>query len=82
MQLAMEQRISIAKSYYEIKSYNEVQANLRSFCKNVYHQIKPQFEKMLKSMKGMAYLLTWIKEDHRDELPQEHRKTLKRYSKH
>ena len=56
MQLAMEQRISIAKSYYEIKSYNEVQANLRTFCKNVYHQIKPQFEKMLKSMKRMAYL--------------------------
>ena len=43
------------------------------------HLIKLQLGKVLKSMRGMAYLYTYIKEDQGEELPQEHKKTLKRY---
>ena len=41
---------------------------------NLYHQIKPQFKKMPKSMRGMV--------DQGEELPQEHKKILERYGKY
>ena len=48
MQLTMEQRIFIAKLYYEAKRYNQLQANFRTFFHNVYQKIKPQFDKIIK----------------------------------
>ena len=41
----MEQRIFIAKKYYETKNYKQVETNLKQI-QNVYHQIKPQLEQM------------------------------------
>ena len=51
MQLAMQQRIFIAT-----KSYNQVQTNSEFCFQNVYLYIKPQFEKKLENMAGMANL--------------------------
>ena len=55
MQLTMELRIFIVKSYYETKRYNQVQTKFRTLFSECLPQIKRQFQKMLKSMRGMAY---------------------------
>ena len=52
------------------------------YFQEVYHQTKLKFEKKLESMRGMAHLWTWIKEDKGKELPQEHKKLLKWHGKH
>ena len=52
----MEQRIFIEKSYYKTKSYNQVQMKFRTLFPERLHLIKLQLGKVLKSMRGMAYL--------------------------
>ena len=49
MQVTMQQRIFIAT-----KSYNQVQTNSEFCFHSVYLQIKPQLEKKLENMTGMA----------------------------
>ena len=57
MQLTMEQRIFIVKLYLtKRKGTNRFKPRSELCFQNVYHQVKPQFEKILKSMRGMAHL--------------------------
>ena len=72
----MEQRIFIVKSYYETKSYNQVQTKFRTLFPEHLPSNKTTIRKNVKSMRGMT------KEDQEEELPQEHKKILKRYGKH
>ena len=48
MQLTMEQRIFIVKSYYETKSYNQIQTKFRILFPERLSPNKAKFEKMLK----------------------------------
>ena len=73
----MEQCIFIVKSYCEMKSYNQVQTKFRTLFPELLPLNKTMIRKMLKRMRGMGHLQTWIKEDWGKELPQEHKKTLK-----
>ena len=56
----MEQCIFIVKSYCEMKSYNQVQTKFRTLFPELLPLNKTMIRKMLKRMRGMAHLQTWI----------------------
>ena len=57
MQLTMEQRIFIVKLYLtKRKGINKFKPRSELCFQNFYHQVKPQFEKLLKNMRDMAHL--------------------------
>ena len=55
MELTKEKRIFITKSYYEMKSYTQIQTESRILFPERLPP-KPQVKKLLKSMRGMAHL--------------------------
>ena len=56
MELTMEQRIFIRNLITKRKATIKFKSSSELCFQNVYHQIKPQFEKLLESMRGMSYL--------------------------
>ena len=77
MQLTMEQRNFIAKSYYETKCYDQVQTKFRTLFPERLPPSKTTILKYIKKYERDDTSLNMNKEDQGEELPQVQKKILK-----